>query len=163
MEGNGIQWGAPLPEYRGPWLPIIRAVPDVPVSLLIVSDRVLTTLEHYHAKRSYPHIEPKEACEGCLRNQLPRGYGYLGCWHPRKGRHVLAQLTHQALWDSKGEILEAKHSLRGYWLRLRRIGVGACGRVEASLAPPSPMDCPLPPAFDVQAALLRLWGGEPIE
>lgn len=135
---------------------VYSAKPGYPVNAVIVCPSLVGCLVHFFDKRTRPHIEPRENCEGCQRRCDTRWKGYLGCWDRGKGRLCFAEVTKEAYERCNG-FQDYKDKLRGMCINLTRNGESRNAKVTARLSLYAGKPDELPPPFDLQRALEHLW------
>lgn len=154
---------APFPDPdRRPFYPIYSPTTDRDVLVVLLSPDLVGVFVHYYNHRTRPCLGNKEACEGCDLRYDKRWKGFAAAWDKDKGRLCLVQVTQEAFLRTPA-FHHNKGSLRGMVLRMTRAGASKNARVTATLKPATWADGVLPPAFDVKAALERVWFTAPRE
>jgi hypothetical protein len=137
-------------------IPIYSAKVERPVNGVIICPALVGVELHYYDNRSRPCMKHVLPCEGCERHIDLRWKGYLGCWDRGKGRLFLAEVTREA-YDRMPLFEQYKGRLRGMTIRLDRTGQSKNSRVSAKLAVWAGPAHELPPVFNMQEALERIW------
>jgi hypothetical protein len=138
-----------------PHLPLERAPAGAHFQRLITSDTILGVWTHFMGGRTLACIT--EECPGCQSNLPRRWEGYLACVTPKPHRHIILALTPGAaigIHDSA----PSPDRLRGLLLVCERFGKRANARLRARVEPVELGQHPLPPAPDLKAHLLHIWG-----
>lgn len=150
---------------RNPRILIPR--PGLPVDGVVLSDVVEGVEVHWHGGRTVPCTQGEgNDCPLCKDGLATRWKGYVCLWDPDLDRKSLAEIT-----DEPWFLFVKKHpdppALRGYHLRLERLGGNARGRVKLILTPYTRYDDSkghfridpksLPKSLDVRGALMRIW------
>jgi hypothetical protein len=159
MNATDIEWTGPPAPDDAPWIPLYRAVSRGSFELTVLSCRVLGVITHWVSGRSVPCTKLSGECI-CLRGGVShRWRGYLGCWESRFSRVCLLEMTAEAVHHCNLPILDPAVDLRGMVARAWRLGSAkqAPVRIELRGGPAARED--LPPAPNVERALLRLWTG----
>jgi len=155
-EGGSVSWSERPEPDRRPFYPIRTPTTDRDVVVVVLSADVLGVHVHYYNRRTRPCLGTKETCEGCGLRYDRRWKGYLSVWNRNIGRLELAEVTQEAYLRCPA-FHTKKGDLRGMVLRLVRAGASRNARVTAILQPCQWERNVLPPAFDVKAALERIW------
>lgn len=145
----------PDPDRR-PFYEIRSPTPDRDVQTVVLSQSVLGVYTHHFNRRTRPCLGNRETCEGCDLRYDRRWKGYLACWDRSKGRLELVEITQEAFLRCPPFHTE-EGKLRGLVLRLARAGASKNARVVATLQKATWPPGALPPAFDIKAALERVW------
>lgn len=135
------------------WHPKLNA----PVNCFVLSDALAQVIVHYppETERSTPCLQPEADCPHCDAGLYPVWQGWLAAASVLSIRQYLVLVTEQAALGCP-ELLNDKVSLRGGRLKLERTGPARNSPVKATFTPQVPV-ARLPPAFDVQARLRRMW------
>lgn len=160
----------PVPPPLVPILPILSPRPGHrPIEAVVLSEAVFGCYTHYEGERTRPcfwmEVGPgpgsRVECPYCKQGLPRRWKGYVAVQTARSGRLALVELTRAAM-ELCPRLHPGRSSLRGVALVVTRIGTSRQGRVVAQARDQFPPGHPdLPPAPDVEAALIRLWmGGE---
>jgi hypothetical protein len=157
-----IRFNAPIPAEQGPWVPILSPKPGCSVMACLVCPDMCGVETHFIDNRTRPCLGYGNGCPGCLAGCRVSWKGYLGAWLAVRGRYALVELTKLAA-DQCGILLGSGLDLRGWWVHTSRAGAKVNSAVQARFyaAPPKgvgPTPDPLPGAFDMRLALLRVWG-----
>lgn len=160
--GGAVAWSPGPDPDRRPYYPIYSPTTDRDVAVVVLSQDVTGVYVHYYNHRTRPCLASRDLCEGCDLRYPRRWKGYLACWDKSRGRLCLAQLTQEAFLRTAG-LHALRGKLRGCVLRLTRAGASRNSRVNAQVKPVTWEEGLLPPAFDVKAALERIWFTEPLE
>lgn len=135
------------------WHPKVGA----PVNCLVLSDTMTQVIVHFPPEtgRSTPCLRPDADCPHCDDGLYPVWQGWLAGCSVLSLRQYMVLVTEQAALGCP-ELLHDKVSLRGGRLKLERTGPAHNSPVKATF---QPLDAGprLPPAFDVQARLRRMW------
>jgi hypothetical protein len=155
---QGPQWGPP-PEGNQPKL-IKIASPKwgIPIRMVILSDSCVGVWTHHYDKRTRPCMGKQGRCEGHDRNIPARWKGYLAALEPTHGRLYLAELTHGCVQQCPA-LYSEESSLRGMLILLERTAKAPNSKVFVELTAPKVSSVNLTAAFDVRAALHRIWFG----
>jgi len=168
-----IDWGYELPKRETVYIPILSPSPGAPVRCVCLSDGLTSVATHWLTNPNWPQVrgEPPgvtvpcvglaHGCAGCL-NVPPRSVrwkGYLAGWWAERGRLVLVELTAGAVRAAGGELL-GRRDLRGKVVTVKREGYTRQSRATVEIRPSGLAEGDYPPAFDVRAALLRVWARE---
>lgn len=147
----------PSPRH-GTYIPVLRARPGIPVSAHILSARVQVVWVHWMGEDgTKPHYDAPHLCPGCIVGRAKRQYGYLAGWYATVGRYCLIEIPTRPLLDMWPDLDGSYSTLRGQVISIRRMGDRANAQVAVRLVVGKVPADALPPAFDVRAALLRLW------
>lgn len=152
-----IAWSDAPETDRRPFYPIWSPTPDRDVSAVITSQDVIGVWTHWYEGRTHPCRGSRRRCEGCGLGYRRQWKGYLAGHDFNRGRSGLIEVTQEAFLRTPGLTLR-KGKLRGCVIRLRRAGASRQARVVAALTEWTGDRAALPPAFDVVAALERIWG-----
>jgi len=157
---SAISWaGTPDPEQRTMY-PIYTPKVGRDVMVVILGACLHGVFTHFYENQSRPCISPADACEGCIAGRNRRWKGFLAVWDRAKGRLALAEITQEAYLRCPA-FESYKGALRGKTLRLVRAGTANNARVTATIAMYAGPPGSLPPAFNVQSALERIWFTKP--
>lgn len=151
----------PDPDRR-PFYEIRSPTMDREVQSVILSHNVLGVYTHYYNRRTRPCLGSKEKCEGCGMAYDRRWKAFLAAWDRSKGRLEMVEVTQEAFLRCPGFHV-AQVDLRGMVIRLFRAGTSRNARVTAQLTKANWPPGILPAAFDVKAALERVWFTVPAE
>jgi len=166
-----ISWDhKPNLRVRTPFYPLLSPKKSERLRLIVLSDWLTGAWTHYDpdARRTRPctglddpdgSVQDLEGCIGCLNGHWVRWKGYLACWSVQASKQVLAELTEASIGTCP-YLVTPQEPLRGKYLTIYRQRFARNGRVIAELQE-GPQGYPLPPACDVQAALMRIWGVRP--
>ena len=148
----------PAQETR-PSYPVARSSPKrwgLSFRVLCLSHGVTCAPTH-HAGRTIPCLEPfAKRCPQCDAGWAPRWLGYFAAWHPQRHCKCLVELTAAAA-EKFAKVAEQHGSLRGWHIKLSRLGDRPNGPLIVDGAPSGLDPEQIPTGFDVQEALLRLW------
>lgn len=153
---GAVAWADRPDPDRRPFYEIRSPTPDRDVQTVVLSQSVLGVYTHHFNRRTRPCLGNREACEGCDLKYDRRWKGYLACWERSIGRLELVEITQEAFLRCPGFHVK-DGSLRGMVLRLARAGASKNARVTATLTKATWPVGVLPAAFDVKAALERVW------
>lgn len=153
---GAVAWADRPDPDRRPFYEIRSPTPDRDVQTVVLSANVLGVYTHHMNRRTRPCLGSRESCEGCDLKYDRRWKGYLACWDRSKGRLELVELTQEAFLRCPAFHTKAGQ-LRGMVLRLARAGASKNARVTATVTPATWPPNVLPVAFDVKAALERVW------
>lgn len=159
----GVAWCAPPSGDGGIFYPLLAPKPGKEVVGIILSEAIQGVITYYvpptgpgEKGHSLPCTCGEQPCEGAKHKRDHRWKGYLGCWDRTQGRLFVAEVTKEAYCRCPG-FEQFKGALRGKILRLARRGEAANARVQATITAPAGATWELPPAFNVQSALERIW------
>ena len=128
------------------------------VNALCLSDRPFGTETHFMS-RTIPCTGKENGCQGCAIGRRTAWVGYFAATNHDRTRRFLIEVTPNCMIVVK-RWLDLHGSMRGAWCTLERRSKRDTGRVSMSIAPNglglAPAD--IPEAFDVQAALRKIWG-----
>lgn len=162
-ERAGVAWCAPPDADRGVYYPLLAPKPGKDVTGIILSETIQGVITYYvpptgpgEKGHSLPCTCGELPCEGAKMKRDHRWKGYLACWDRAQGRLFIAEVTKEAYCRCPG-FEQFKGALRGKVLRLARRGDSANARVQAVITAPSGVAGDLPPAFNVQSAMERIW------
>jgi len=125
------------------------------VNLVALDNSIFGTDSHWYDGRAFPCFGIDLDCEGCKHGQVARWYGYLpSLWLPSKTK-VLACISEGAFRECL-KLQSLNGSLRGWQYRLERMGQGKTAPVRCVITGPRHGE-PLPPSWDIRAALMTLW------
>jgi hypothetical protein len=157
-EGPPINWTATPPPPERLKIEVWNPRPGNPVVACVLSERIVGVYSHFlpDQKATVPCLAPGAFCEHCVLAGPRRWQGWLAGLSYSTGRLYLVQVTTNAA-RSCPVLLQPKVTLRGGRLTLQRRGEANNSPVQASFLSGVPKK-ELPPAFDVVAQLLTLWG-----
>jgi len=162
MATDNIRWGPP-PDRRLPHKIPIEAAPKDGSVLYFwsLSCDILGVFTHWWEGRSIPCIGRDQGCVCGVRNiwVATRWRGYLAAWHDEWERFFIAEVTDQAVRESKSVCDLAFEDLRGRKFALRRLGKNRNAKVQIELCSTKRLEYELPAAFDLREALARIWAG----
>lgn len=162
---GGIAWSGPPDPERGIYYPIKAPKPDSEVRGVILCEVVYGVLTHWVFEpdtkgkgQTLPCMGSPATCKHCEEKLEQRWKGYLSCWDHSTGRVFIAEVTREAYLRC-GSFELFKGQLRGKHLRLTRAGRAGNSRVTAIVSQWQQTTVNLPPSFNVQTALERIWFG----
>jgi hypothetical protein len=149
-------FGVPRPVHRRRYLKKVRVVSSKPLTLIIVSPELVTTVTHFVNQRTvwctnkpdncpYPH-DRNGACRWCA---------WLAAQYELEGEVVLLRLTEFAV-ESCPELEDTARSLRGRELHVKRIGGNVRCKMHAYLTPEPPLENGLARCPDLQEYLKEM-------
>ena len=138
-----------------PHLPLERIRGGALFRGLITSHSVLGVLTHFMGGRTLACVDGN--CPGCEAQMPQRWEGYLAVITPQPTRHIIVALTPGAALGIADSAPDAM-MLRGNLLICERSGKRANARLRARIEPTEPYGKVLPPAPDLKAHLLHIWG-----
>ena len=145
------------------YIPIVAASCLGRVDYYVCCRDVVGASMHWHAScgergRLLPHLIDRTKCRGCIDALGTRWRGYLGCWHLGVQRHVIAELTVDAMRNNFVLHPLEGHDLRGRKLTLARTGRTNTSPVRAEVTQPFADISQWPNEFDVRSQLAHIWG-----
>lgn len=138
-----------------PYLPLERIKPGVTFRGLITSHTVLGVMTHFLGGRTLACIEGE--CPGCLASQPARWEGYLSVLTPSPSRHIIIAITPGAAMGIADSATDPA-ALRGSLVILERGGKRPNSRLRARVEQAEAYGRGLPPAPDLKAHLIHIWG-----
>lgn len=161
-----VAWSGPPDPERGVYYKCRSPKPGRDVTGVVLSEVITGAVVWFRPPtgpddrgRSLPCTGNRETCEGCKTHRTHAWKGYLACWSTTEGRLFLAEVTREAYLTCP--LFEVyKRALRGKVVTLRRNGDAKNSRVTATLKLWAGQAGDLPPAFNVESALERMWFGE---
>lgn len=161
---DAVDFDAPLPDDRTPYIPITSAKVGGSITVLLVSSKLFKVNTHYVHGRTKPCTLQKDAkgklisrCEGCELSLAKRWKGYFGGWLAGPCRYTLVEITTQAAEDNRAVLFDPDMDFRGKEIILTRVGkkVNAPVKIEFRAGRTKKED--VPAEFDVRKALCRVW------
>lgn len=141
-----------------PFIPVWWPKHLAPVRCIVLSESVWEYYTHWVDNRTEPCIEPASECPGCKYKWNRRWKGYVAALIPSNRRLCLVEISKDAARNCP-MLTSGKVNLRGGELTLKRSGEHKRSPVRAEFkSAVAARD--LPPEFDVDAALCRIWNGE---
>lgn len=160
-----IHWENLPPYEEGRYCPVVTVPAGPPQSFYVLGEMIVGVYTHWiddlgNGGRSIPHLADRAACLGCRRFQRPRWVPYLACWYPEPARHVLVQLTRDAVRGCP--LLDPRHEacLRGRILTAVRTGRAQTSSLRVTASEQQEDYHSWPIGVDECAVLCRLWGVE---
>lgn len=149
------QPSAPPAAAKRPHLPLMRLPKSACWRVAITAWELLQVETHFFGRRTLPCVT--EDCPGCAA-QKPRRYeAYLSVWTASPSKHIIVALTPRAAAEILSTITPP-NQLRGHMITLRRTGTRANGPVTAEIDGEMIDANRLPPAPDLLAQMLDIWG-----
>jgi len=139
---------------KGPVVLLVQPRPGRPLTLAALAQEVVGYHVHY-VNRTRPCLG-EGICTYCAEGMGRHWYGFLAGLEVRSGALVLAQISSGA-WLGCPEAVNCNGHLRGLVIRLWRQGRANNGPMGLEIIPGTKAG-DLPPSFDVQAVLGRIWG-----
>jgi len=152
----GINWNDDGPSRIDHYIPIVSPRPHQKLVCVITSNAWVGCYTHFFNNRTHPCRDSMNHCEGCQRRHARRWKAYLCGIMVPGGRHVIIEMTVNAL-DSCHGLRHDRNQLRGKKITLWRRGDSRNAPVQALLETMKGIDG-LPQPFDLQDALCRVWG-----
>lgn len=138
-----------------PHLPLMRAPKGALWKIAITCWEILQVETHFMGRRTLPCVD--EDCPGC-RDQKPRRYeAYLSGVLAGVQKHILVALTPRAANDLLTGVIPP-NQLRGHIIILRRTGTRPNGPLSIEVTEEMLDANRLPPAPDLLAQMLDIWG-----
>lgn len=142
-----------------PKLQIERQRGSTPLKFICLSHEALVAEVHFY-RRSIPHIEPREHCQGCQALRRKQEEAHVIGWNPKTGQIAVYVITAGAALTL--ELYFTHHNtLRGAEIQLSR----AAGKAKAPQlmairrSDVTPNNLPATP--NLEAALTHIWGLSP--
>lgn len=153
-----INWQEPLPSGPKQWYPIFRPPPGGRVQGYILTDHPVSVRTHWYDDAEWPCTLKTGRCIGCEGVKNERWTAYVGLYTATRKTPVgILPITLHAAMQCR-ELLLGGSDLRGYHVIVRRVGTRKNSACYAEIGPKRLSSDKLPPAFDLRAALVRLWG-----
>jgi hypothetical protein len=154
--GNPLLDPVPCPpSSRSPFVRLLYPREGVASDVVAVGNSIHGVLTHFANGQPVPHYRDPEQCDGCRRNQTPRWNGYLACIQVFDGRRRILVITEGAYRNCK-ELQQLDGRLRGYRIRLERMGRGRNAPVKATISAAT-AGIALPADWSVTDSLTVLW------
>lgn len=151
-----INWlDGPPPEKNLPHLPLVRVPGKTPLAGAITCSKIVQVYTHFLNRRTQPCMT--EDCPGCAGNLAKRYEAYCSIWTTTPGRHIIVALTPEASIQIKHQC-QNWEAMRGVYLKLERPSKRPNGRVTAEIDHNIATLHLIPPAPDLEAHLLKIWG-----
>jgi hypothetical protein len=162
IDQRGVSWTPTPPPFRGRCVEILSPKPDRPVRAYLLSPQLQGVVLHHNPYlgkgRTLPCTREFGHCEGCKERLRQQWKGFFAALNIAKGRLALVEVTPEAC---RGEprLLDKEKDKRGLEIQTYRRGAAPNSPVGVLLRTPD-RQINLPVAFDVQKALLKIWGLE---
>ena len=164
-DNGGIMWDGPPDPERGIYYPIRSCKPGHDVRGVVLCEVVYGVVTHWEPDenvkgggRTVPCMGKACWCRTAKPKPEDRWKGYVSMWDHSSGRLFLAEITRESYLRC-GSFELYKGQLRGKYLKLVRAGEKKNSRVNAVVSVWQQPLANIPPSFNVQSALERIWFG----
>jgi len=124
----------------------------------ILSKEVIGVRVHFFKGRTTPHGTP--VCDACEAGIEARWRGYIAAANKHDYHRGMIELTAGPA-QQLIERLDRQEIIRGLVIQLSRPGGRPNSRIQIDIRPADIDPSKLPPAFDVQATLMKIWNRQP--
>lgn len=145
-----------IPISKSPRMQVVRLKGSQRLRGVILSKHFVGFQIHWNPsiRRSLPHFDELERCEGCQKKLPEKTVWYLHLLSTDKGQ-VFVELPPNAARGLLDQLAEGE-SLRGLWVTISRSQADN-GRVRAVVDDQLQRRTDLPPAVDPESTLSALW------